>query len=94
MNKRNGMCALLLLGKVTAHKRRLEEFGNWFAKLRKRPISENLDKMVEFFKNSFKPMGKEACDLIFKKLNNPRRESNRTLSKGGFYEPITKKRLF
>ena len=93
-NKRGEMCTLPLLGQLTAFGRLLAWFDTWFRKLHQYPISEILDKMVEMLGNSFKPNDRDACDLIFKKLYNQRRERNLELDKGEFYGPITKKWLF
>ena len=81
-NKRNEMCVLPLLSQLTVSKRRVGEAGTWFREPRQYHISAILDKMVEMLKSSFKPKGRDGGGLIFKKLNNQRRESNRAISKG------------
>ena len=88
------MCALPLLSQLTAFKRWLVEVDTRFRKLHHYPISGILDKMVELLKISFIPNGQEAGVLSFTRLSRQRRENNRALAKGEFYELITKKRLF
>ena len=65
-----------------------------FRDLHKYHISEITGKMVELLKREGGDKDKEAGDLIFTKLNNQGRESNREMLKGGPYEPISAKWLF
>ena len=63
-NKGNEMRALPFLRQVTAPKRRLGVVDTWVRKPHQYPISGILDKMVDLLKNSFKPKGGEAGDVI------------------------------
>ena len=81
---------------------RKDVFGNWlggkvdvwFRKLNQYQISEILDKAVEMLRRSSKPKDQVAWDLIFKKLHKKSKDIDRSLSKGDFYELVTKNWVF
>ena len=58
------------------------EVDVWFKKLHQYSISEIVDKMIEMLRSPFKPKGREAFDLIFKKISKRRGGSNRSLDNG------------
>ena len=60
---------------------------SWFPEPRQYPTIEVLDKIVELLKRDGKDKDNEVFDLIFRKLNTTKRESNRDMLKWDLTSP-------
>ena len=88
------MCALPFPTQFSISEEWADSLDVGFREIRQYSISETPGKIDELLKREGNDKDKEAGDLIFRKLNTARKESNRDALKEGSYEPATKKWLF
>ena len=88
------MCILHMFSQKRIFKDLILGIDCWFRKIGQWPISEVADQMIAMLRMSEKPKGRDAGDLIFRKLSKQKRESRKKMIKIESSVAIRKKWLF